>query len=108
MKSGNYPEYLALLRAAERLGRPVRWVSTRSEAFLTDNQGRGSDRTAELALEAQARFLALRVKGLADLGAYLTQAAAFVPTGLVMMWWRRRRAGGCAGSGWPASSRMPA
>ncbi|WP_043834521.1 xanthine dehydrogenase family protein molybdopterin-binding subunit [Muricoccus aerilatus] len=85
MKSGNYPEYPALLRAAERLGRPVRWVSTRSEAFLTDNQGRGSDWTAELALDAEGRFLALRVEGVADLGAYLTQAAAFVPTGLVMM-----------------------
>ncbi|TPG52415.1 xanthine dehydrogenase family protein molybdopterin-binding subunit [Roseomonas nepalensis] len=85
MKSGNYPEYPALLRAAERLGRPVRWVSTRSEAFLTDNQGRGSDWTAELALDEEGRFLALRVEGLADLGAYLTQAAAFVPTGLVMM-----------------------
>ena len=85
MKSGNYPEYPALLRAAERLGRPVRWVSTRSEAFLTDNQGRGSDWSAELALDAEGRFLALRVEGLADLGAYLTQAAAFVPTALVMM-----------------------
>jgi len=85
MKSGNYPEYPTLLRAAERLGRSVRWVSTRSEAFLTDNQGRGSDWTAELALDAEGRFLALRVEGLADLGAYLTQAAAFVPTGLVMM-----------------------
>ncbi|MCR0983337.1 xanthine dehydrogenase family protein molybdopterin-binding subunit [Roseomonas populi] len=85
MKSGNYPEYPALLAAARILNRPVHWSSTRSEAFLTDNQGRGSDWTAELALDAEGRFLALRVEGLADLGAYLTQAAPFVPTGLVMM-----------------------
>ncbi|MFT8246038.1 xanthine dehydrogenase family protein molybdopterin-binding subunit [Roseomonas sp. BN140053] len=85
MKSGGYPEYPALLVAARQLNRPVHWVSTRSEAFVTDNQGRGSDWSAELAMDAEGRFLALRVEGLANLGAYLTGVATFVPTGLVML-----------------------
>jgi carbon-monoxide dehydrogenase large subunit len=80
MKASTYCEYAALLHAAKALGRPVHWTSTRSEAFVTDNQGRDSIWTAELALNARGRFLALRVDGLGNMGAYVTGVAHFVPT----------------------------
>ncbi len=80
MKAAGYPEYVALLHAARALGRPIHWVSTRSEAFLSDNQGRDSLWTAELALDRKGRFLALRVDGLANVGAYVTGVAHFCAT----------------------------
>jgi carbon-monoxide dehydrogenase large subunit len=80
MKASTYCEYAALLHAAKALGRPVHWSSTRSEAFVTDNQGRDSIWTAELALNSRGRFLALRVDGLGNMGAYVTGVAHFVPT----------------------------
>jgi len=80
MKAATYPEYGALLHATRALGRPVHWVSTRSEAFLTDNQGRDSFWTVELALTARGRFLALRANGIGNLGAYFTAVAHFVFT----------------------------
>jgi len=80
MKASAYPEYVALLHAAKMLGRPVHWASTRSEAFVSDNQGRDSLWKAELALSARGRFLALRVEGLANVGAYLTGVAHFCAT----------------------------
>jgi carbon-monoxide dehydrogenase large subunit len=72
------PEYGALLVAAERLGRPVRWVGTRSETFLTDAQGRANRMRARLALDARGTFLAFRFEFLSDLGAYLTPIGAMV------------------------------
>jgi carbon-monoxide dehydrogenase large subunit len=72
MKGANFPEYALLLFAAKRLGRPVRWTATRSEAFLSDDQARDNDTSAALALDGEGRFLALRVRTLANLGAWLS------------------------------------
>ncbi len=80
MKSSAYPEYAALLVAARRVGRPVHWMSSRAEAFLLDNQARDTITEAELALDGEGRFLALRVKVLAAMGAYLTSHGAFIAT----------------------------
>jgi carbon-monoxide dehydrogenase large subunit len=80
MKGAAHPEYVALLHAARALRRPVHWVSTRSEAFVTDCQGRDSFWTAELALSKRGRFLALRVDGLGNVGAYMTPVAHFIVT----------------------------
>ena len=78
MKAAVYPEYGALLHAARALKKPVHWVSTRAEAFLTDNQGRDSFWTVSLALNSRGRFLALRADGVGNLGAYFTAVAHFV------------------------------
>ena len=75
MKSGPFPEYACVLHAAKMLGRPVRWTDARSDSFLSDHHGRGIEAVAELALDADGRFLAVRVEGLADLGGYLTHVA---------------------------------
>jgi carbon-monoxide dehydrogenase large subunit len=80
MKGWCYPEYVAMLHAARTLGRPVHWVSTRSEAFVTDNQGRDLFCTVELALSKRGRFLGLRVDCIGNLGAYFTGVAHFVFT----------------------------
>ncbi|HEY6025664.1 MAG TPA: molybdopterin cofactor-binding domain-containing protein, partial [Pseudolabrys sp.] len=80
MKAATYPEYVALLHGAKALGKPIHWVSTRSEAFVTDNQGRDSLWTVELALNKRGRFLALRVNGLGNTGAYFTGIAHFIVT----------------------------
>ncbi|MFI4987034.1 MAG: xanthine dehydrogenase family protein molybdopterin-binding subunit [Alphaproteobacteria bacterium] len=80
MKTGAYPEYVALLVAARQLGRPVRWASSRSEAFVSDNQARDSVMEAQLALDAGGRFLALRVSALANMGAFLTAHGAYIAT----------------------------
>ncbi|HTZ80161.1 MAG TPA: xanthine dehydrogenase family protein molybdopterin-binding subunit [Stellaceae bacterium] len=77
-KTAAYAEYVALLVAAKRLGRPVHWVSTRSEAFVSDNQARDSITEAELALDEGGRFLALRVGVLANMGAFLSSHGAFI------------------------------
>ncbi|MFN3688314.1 xanthine dehydrogenase family protein molybdopterin-binding subunit [Salinarimonas sp.] len=80
MKLAVYPEYVACLHAAKVLGRPVRWVDTRSESFLSDHHGRALDLEAALALDAEGRFLALHVTGYADLGAYLSPVAPLFST----------------------------
>ncbi len=80
MKASGYPEYVALLHAARAIKRPIHWVSTRSEAFVSDNQGRDSVWTAELALNSRGKFLALRVDGVANVGAYVTGVAHFCAT----------------------------
>jgi carbon-monoxide dehydrogenase large subunit len=66
-----YPEYPAVLVAAKLTGRPVAWMSTRSEAFLSDQHARDTFTEMELAIDAKGKFLALRVKHLASLGAYV-------------------------------------
>ena len=81
MKIFLYPEQVLVLQAARLLGRPVKWTSERAEAFLTDSQGRDHVSTAEMALDAEGRFLALRIDTVANLGAYLSNFAPFVPTG---------------------------
>jgi carbon-monoxide dehydrogenase large subunit len=80
MKGAAHTEYVALLHAARALGKPVHWVSTRSEAFLSDCQGRDSFWSVELALSARGRFLALRVNCLGNMGAYISAVAHFVVT----------------------------
>jgi carbon-monoxide dehydrogenase large subunit len=80
LKSGAYPEYLAAMVGARLTGRPVHWMSSRSEAFLTDNQGRDTFTEAELALDAKGRFLALRIRHLANMGAYIGAVGANIQT----------------------------
>ncbi len=75
-----YSEEVACAWAARRLGRPVKWTATRSEAFLADAHGRDHVTEAELALDEEGRFLALRVRTIANLGAYLSTFASAVPT----------------------------
>src|SRR5215831_11050414 len=66
-----YPEYVALAWAARRLGRPVKWASTRSEGFVSDVQSRDHLLRGELALDAAGRVTALRVHSTPNLGAYV-------------------------------------
>ncbi len=75
-----YAEETALVWASKRVGRPIKWTSDRSEAFQTDAHGRDHATTAELALDAQGNFLALRVHTIANMGAYLSTFASSVPT----------------------------
>src|ERR1700722_5091283 len=75
-----YPEHALLLWAAKRVGRPVKWIATRSEVFLADHAGRDQLSEAALALAAEGRFLALRVESEANLGAYLAGSSAAVQT----------------------------
>lgn len=72
MKGSVFPEYIALLHAARELRRPVKFTEMRSESFVSDHQGRDHDVDAELALDADGNFLALRMTGFANLGAYMT------------------------------------
>jgi carbon-monoxide dehydrogenase large subunit len=75
-----YPEYCAAVLAARRLGRPVKWVGTRSEMFLADEQARDILHRAEAALDADGRILGLRFDYLSNLGAYLAPTGPFVNT----------------------------
>jgi len=70
-----YPEHVLIPWAARRVGRPVKWIASRSEVFLADHQGRGQQAEAALALDGDGGFLALRVESVADLGAYLAGGA---------------------------------
>ncbi|ESR25691.1 xanthine dehydrogenase family protein molybdopterin-binding subunit [Lutibaculum baratangense] len=74
-----YREYVLVMAAAERFGCPVTWVGDRTEHFLADYHGRGHESRAELALDADGRFLALKVDTKAEMGAYISHYAAFVP-----------------------------
>jgi carbon-monoxide dehydrogenase large subunit len=76
----HYAEEAAVTWAAGQLAQPVKWVAERSESFLSDAQGRDHVTHAELALDKDGKFLALRVSTLANLGAYLSTFAAAVPT----------------------------
>ena len=80
MKASAYPEYICLLYAARTLGRPVKWTDERSESFLSDSHGRDHEMAAELALDADGKFLALRVTGYGNLGAWLSNATTIPPT----------------------------
>src|SRR5579883_3199329 len=80
MKAFLYPEQALVVWASRRLSRPVKWQEDRSEGFVSDNQGRDHTTRAELALDANGRFLGLRVAILANIGAYLSPFGSFVPT----------------------------
>ncbi|HEU0157432.1 MAG TPA: xanthine dehydrogenase family protein molybdopterin-binding subunit, partial [Stellaceae bacterium] len=69
-----YPEHVLIPWAARRVGRPVKWIATRAEGFLSDHQARDHYAKAVLALDADGRFLALRVESIANVGAYLVSA----------------------------------
>ena len=81
-KGKHYPEEIVVCWAARRLGRPVRWVGTRGEAFVTDTQARDHCTRAKLALDGDGRFLGLRVETVADLGAYLSTFGAAIPSAI--------------------------
>jgi aerobic carbon-monoxide dehydrogenase large subunit len=80
MKASIYPEYVCLAHAARELKRPVKWTDERSGSFLSDQHGRDHEMTAELALDKDARFLALRITGFGNLGAYVGTVAPQPPT----------------------------
>src|SRR5271169_5091216 len=79
MKGGCYPEYALSLWASEVIGRPVRWIAERSEGLMSDEQGRGSVIDTELALDRDGRFLALRTKWSAAIGAYYSTDRPTIP-----------------------------
>jgi len=75
-----YPEEVVALWASKRVGRPVKWVADRSEAFFADAHGRDHVTHAEMAFDAEARIVALRAKTIANLGAYMSTFSSSVPT----------------------------
>ena len=75
-----YPEETAMVWAAKKVNRPIKWVAERSESFLADAHGRDHVTHAELALDAKGKFLALRVQTTANMGAYLSTFASCIPT----------------------------
>ncbi len=79
MKGGTYPEYALSLWAAEVTARPVRWIAERSEGLLSDEQSRGSVIDTELALDTDGKFLALRARWAASIGAYYSTDRPTIP-----------------------------
>ena len=75
-----YAEETAMVWASKRVGRPIKWTAERSESFLSDAHGRDHVSVAEMAMDADGKFLALRVATTANMGAYLSTFASAVPT----------------------------
>lgn len=80
MKAAAYPEQVLVLHAARDLGRPVKWRDSRSGSFLADLQGRATVIEGALALDAEGRFLAVRVHHLANLGAWASPMGPAMPS----------------------------
>lgn len=80
-----YQEYALACHLALKLGRPVKWISTRSEDFVTTNQGRDQAMTSELALKKDGTMLGLKVRVVANLGAYLQSNTAGPPQRMMAM-----------------------
>ena len=80
MKNYVYPEYVLVLWAARKLGRPVRWVSERAEDFVSSAHGRDFFARSRLALDKDGRFLALEVRAVANMGAYLSTSGPISST----------------------------
>ncbi|MBN9563681.1 MAG: xanthine dehydrogenase family protein molybdopterin-binding subunit [Alphaproteobacteria bacterium] len=80
MKLFLYAEHVLTCYAARKLGRPVKWTSERSEAFLCDTQGRDNVTLGELAVDKDGKFLALRTRNLANMGGYLSNFGPYIPT----------------------------
>ena len=76
MKGSPYPEYAGMFHASKLLGRPVKWTDDRSGSFLSDQHGRDHDFDAELALDKDGTFLAVRLNGYANIGGYLSNVGA--------------------------------
>jgi carbon-monoxide dehydrogenase large subunit len=81
MKASAYPEYACLLHAARALGRPVKWTDERTGSFVSDAHGRDHEVDAELALDADGKFLAVRLTSYGNMGAYLSTVAPLMGTG---------------------------
>ena len=79
-KNFAYVEHALILWAARRVARPVKWIASRSEVFLSDHAARDMQAEASLALDANGKFLALRIASLANLGAYMAGAGGGVQT----------------------------
>ena len=75
-----YPEFLAVMLAARIFGRAVKWTGTRSETLSGDHHGRGADLAGELAIDAEGRFLALRVEWRVNIGAYCSNSGPLINT----------------------------
>ncbi len=75
-----YPEEVVCLWASRRVDRPVKWVAERSEAFLADAHGRDHVTRAEMAFDAEGKVTGLKVKTIANLGAYMSTFSSSVPT----------------------------
>jgi aerobic carbon-monoxide dehydrogenase large subunit len=80
MKAFLYAEHVLTCYAARKLGRPVKWASERGEAFVSDTHGRDNVTLGELAIDGGGQFLALRTRNLANMGAYLSTFAPYIPT----------------------------
>ena len=80
IRGAAYPEHAALALAARQVGRPVKWVASRSETFVSDYHGRAVAMVAELALDAEGRFLAIRHDWVCDIGAYPSASGPFTNT----------------------------
>ncbi len=80
MKLVAYPEQALVLLAARKLQRPVKWIGDRGDAFLTDAHGRDHVGEAEVALDHNGKFLAIRARIRANLGAYLSTLGPMIPT----------------------------
>jgi aerobic carbon-monoxide dehydrogenase large subunit len=81
MKAAVYPEYVCILHGARQLGRPVKWTDERSGSFVSDHHGRAQDMLIEIAFDENAHILALRETGYGNMGGYLAQFGALLPTG---------------------------
>src|SRR5262245_24936987 len=81
-KGKHYPEETIIAWATRRVRRPIKWVASRSESFVSDLQARDHATRCELALDASGRFLALRVLTLANLGAYVSTVGAAIPSAI--------------------------
>ena len=80
IRSQAYPEYCALMLAARKLGKPVKWVGSRFETIVSDHHGRAAHLEGELALDREGRFLGLRIHWVVNVGAYLSQPGPLINT----------------------------
>ena len=80
LKEGHYPEVRLCLMAARDLGRPVKWLAERSESFLADDHARDQISEAEMALDENGKFLAMRLKTTCNMGAYMSGFSSMIPT----------------------------
>jgi aerobic carbon-monoxide dehydrogenase large subunit len=80
IRSQAYPEYCALMLAAKKLGKPVKWVGSRFETIVSDHHGRAARLWGELALDREGRFIGLRLDWIVNMGAFLSQPGPLINT----------------------------
>ncbi|HYG55630.1 MAG TPA: xanthine dehydrogenase family protein molybdopterin-binding subunit [Burkholderiales bacterium] len=78
VRSQAYSEYAAVMLAAKKLGKPVKWVASRGETIISDHHGRAARLHGELALDRDGRFIGLRHRWIVNMGAYLSQAGPLI------------------------------